>query len=211
MKIGVVNEKSSCDKNQVILSSLKEMGLNAVNIGMTCESDPELTYIHTGLISALVLNMGYVDYVVGGCGTGIGFMNSVAQYPGVICGHVTNPLDAWLFTRINGGNCVSLALNQGFGWAGEINLKFILEKLFDVPSEHGTGYPVSRQVSQKLSRETLTQISTITHHPFHTIVSQLPEEIIQPILYFPSFLNILDSEALKESPLKIELRRRKAL
>ena len=57
----------------------------------------ELTYIHTGLIAAAMLNIGAADMVVGGCGTGQGFMNSVMQYPNVVCGLILNPLDAFLF------------------------------------------------------------------------------------------------------------------
>ncbi len=41
------------------------------------------------------------------------------QYPGVSCGLIADPLDAWLFSMINAGNCISLALNKGYGWAGE--------------------------------------------------------------------------------------------
>ena len=54
------------------------------------------------------------------------------QYPGVFCGHIMTPLDAWLFRQINGGNCISLALNQGYGWAADVNLKFIFDRFFSV-------------------------------------------------------------------------------
>ncbi len=77
-------------------------------------------------MSALLLNLKAVDFVVGGCGTGLGYLNAVMQYPGVFCGHLLTPLDAFLFARINAGNCVSLALNQGYGWAGDVNLRMHL-------------------------------------------------------------------------------------
>jgi hypothetical protein len=32
-----------------------------------------------------------VDFVVGGCGTGLGYLNAVMQYPGVVCGHLLSP------------------------------------------------------------------------------------------------------------------------
>ena len=52
---------------------------------------PELQYIHTGFLSALLVKLKKVDLVVGGCGTGIGYMNSVMQYPGVFCGLIQIP------------------------------------------------------------------------------------------------------------------------
>ena len=107
MKIAVINEISAADKNVDILKALSGRGHEILNLGNTRGSDsPGLLYIHTGLMSALLLNFNLVDFVVGGCGTGLGYLNSVMQYPGVFCGHLLTPLDAFLFTRINAGNCV---------------------------------------------------------------------------------------------------------
>ena len=117
MRLAVVNETSAVDKHQAILAALDGRGLRVVNAGMAEQGEtPELQYIHTGLISALLLATDRVDMVIGGCGTGEGFMNAVMQDPGVACGHLLTSLDAFLFARINAGNVVSLALNQGWGW-----------------------------------------------------------------------------------------------
>jgi len=114
MKIAVINEISAADRNADILKALEGRGHEVLNLGNTKSGEqPELLYIHTGLMSALLLQLKAVDFVIGGCGTGLGYLNSVMQYPGVFCGHLLSPLDAWLFARINAGNCVSLALNQG--------------------------------------------------------------------------------------------------
>ena len=88
-------------------------------------AQPELTYIHTGFLAAILLNLKRVDLVVGGCGTGQGFLNSVMQYPNVCCGLIQSPLDAWLFGQINGGDCISLGFHYGFCWAAEIHLEVI--------------------------------------------------------------------------------------
>ena len=126
MKIAIINETSAADKNADILAALEGRDHELFNVGMKERgAQPELLYIQTGLMSALLLNLKAVDFVVAGCGTGQGYLNSVMQYPGVFCGHILNALDAWLFTQINGGNCISLALNQGYGWAGDVNLGFI--------------------------------------------------------------------------------------
>ncbi|MDD5398583.1 MAG: RpiB/LacA/LacB family sugar-phosphate isomerase [Dehalococcoidia bacterium] len=192
MRIAVINETSAADRNADILAALDGLGHDVVNAGMKKSGEkPELSYIHTGLMAAVLLNAGTVDFVVGGCGTGQGFLNSVMQYPGVTCGHILTPLDAWLFTQINGGNCISLMLNQGYGWAGEANLKFIFEKLFCV--QPGSGYPAHRKGPQRESRELLGRLNRITHHEMTEILTRLPGEVVSPVAAYPGLIKLVES------------------
>jgi ribose 5-phosphate isomerase RpiB len=198
MKIAIINEISAADKNADILKALDGRGHELFNLGNTRGSDsPGLLYIHTGLMSALLLNLKGADFVVGGCGTGLGYLNSVMQYPGVFCGHLLTPLDAFLFARINAGNCVSLALNQGYGWAGEINLRLMFDALFT--PETGTGYPPQRAEPQRQARGLLQYISTASHRPMAEILLSLPEEVVRPALTFPAFRPVLE-ESAKDHP-----------
>ncbi len=108
MRIAVVNETSAADKNEAIMMALEGRGFDVFNAGMKKNgAKPELSTIQTGLITAILLNLKRVDFVVGGCGTGQGYMLSAMKYPGVYCGHIITALDAWLFTQINAGNCIS--------------------------------------------------------------------------------------------------------
>ena len=209
MKIAVINETSAADKNSAIMAALDGRGHTIINAGMT-ESGvkPELSYIHTGLLSAILLNLRRADFVVGGCGTGQGYLNSAMQYPGVFCGHILNSLDAWLFTQINGGNCISLALNQGFGWAGDVNLRFIFDRIFSV--ERGGGYPAHRAEPQRTSRVTLEKISELVHQPFAKIIDDLPDDILLPVLAYPGILEIIDIETITDTNLKETFLRRLA-
>ena len=160
MKIAVINETSAADRNADILAALEGRGHEIINAGMKKSGEPpELTYINTGFMSALLLNMGRADLVVGGCGTGQGYLNSVLSYPGVVCGHILTPLDGWLFPQINGGNCLSLALNQGFGWGSDVNLRLIFDAYFSV--ERGCGYPAHRKQSQCDSRGLLGGVNAV--------------------------------------------------
>ena len=201
MKIAVINEISAADKNADVLKALEGRGHEILNLGDTKGSDsPGLLYIHTGLMAALLLNLKQVDYVVGGCGTGLGFLNAVMQYPGVFCGHLLTPLDAFLFARINAGNCVSLALNQGYGWAGEVNLRLMFDHLFT--PEAGSGYPPQRAELQKQGRELLRQISTATHRPMMEILTSLPEEVVRPALTYPAFRPVLEGAIESDAGLR---------
>ena len=208
MKIAVINETSAADKNKDILVALEGKGHEIINAGMTKSgAEPELTYIHTGLLSAILLNLKKVDLVVGGCGTGQGFLNSVMQYPDVFCGLIQNPLDAWLFGQINGGNCISLALNFGYGWAGDTNLKFIFDRLFSLEA-FGLGYPPHRQASQQQSRRTLEGVSVTTHKSFTEIVSALDDAVVLPVLDYPGVKELLDIDRIEDSAMKEALKKR---
>jgi ribose 5-phosphate isomerase RpiB len=207
MTIAVVNETSAGDKNKDVVSALENRGHKIINAGMKEKGGtPELTYIHTGFLSALLINGGIADFIIGGCGTGQGFINSVMQYPGMFCGLIQVPTDAFLFAKINGGNCVSLALNFGYGWAGDVNLNFIFDRLF--AQEFGSGYPEHRKKSQGESREMLTSISTDTHKPFHQIVEDLPDTVVKPVLTFPGVKDILNMDKLKDDKLREALKKR---
>lgn len=201
MRIVILNETSAADRNADIMAALDGRGHTLINAGMKQNgAKPELTYIHTGLLGALFLNLHVADFVVGGCGTGQGFLNSVLQYPGVACGHILTPLDAWLFTQINGGNCISLMLNQAYGWASNVNLKMIFDALFSV--ESGIGYPPHRKESQQNSRKVLTAVSESTHLAMHEIIQKLPEQIVEEALTYPGMLDALGFDQLPPSALK---------
>ncbi|MRS05340.1 ribose-5-phosphate isomerase, partial [bacterium] len=200
MKIAVLNETSAADRNLDILKSLERRGHEIINAGMSKNATPpEITYIQTGFMAALLLHLKSVDFVVGGCGTGQGFLNSVMQYPGVICGHIITPLVGWLFTQINGGNCISLMLNQGYGWAANENLRMIFDQIFSV--EPGCGYPPHRAESQRQSRAFLDAVSITTHKPIQEIVTNLPDEVVRPALMYPGFMELLETGSFTDAAL----------
>ncbi|MBO4363853.1 MAG: RpiB/LacA/LacB family sugar-phosphate isomerase [Clostridia bacterium] len=194
MRIAVINEVSSQDKNEKVIRALEKVDAEIFNVGMTgAGNEPELTYIHTGLMAGIALNSGAVDLVIGGCGTGQGFLISAMQYPNVYCGLILDSLDAWLFSQINGGNCVSLALNKGFGWAADINLDYIFEKLFADPM--GRGYPPHRAESQQASRAKLAEVSGASHKDFQEILNNLDPALLKQVFSHKPFKELIDNHA----------------
>ncbi len=185
MTIAVINEVSASIRNADIMAALKGRGHRVLNCGMTGPEDkPQLNYLHTGFLAGYLLGKGYVDLVVGGCGTGQGFLNSALQYPGVACGLLQTPLDATLFARINGGNCISLALNEGYGWGGELNLSFLFDAFFS--AELGSGFPEHRKEPQRESRMALHEISSCCHKGWDDILQGLPDGFVDHCLSFPA-------------------------
>jgi len=207
MTIAIINETSAADRNADIIKALEGRDHVLVNCGMKKNGEePQLTYIQTGFLGALLLNLRRVDFVVGGCGTGQGFLNAVVQYPNVVCGHILTPLDAWLFTRINGGNCASLMLNQGYGWGSDINLRLVFDHLFS--EARGDGFPEHRKASQQRSAALLSEASQCAHRKMSEIVMSLPDEVVLPVLGFPGVRDLIFHGPIKDNELKkaIEVR-----
>ncbi len=190
MKIAVINEVSARDKNPDIINALAHRGHEIFNVGMVPGENPiELTYIHTGLMAAILLNLGLVDLVVGGCGTGQGFLNSAMQYPNVVCGLLTDPLDGFLFSQINAGNCISLPLNKDYGWAGDLNLRYTLDRFFEMTP--GQGYPKARQDSQAKSRAILKDLSQASHRPLRETLALMDGGLLDTVMKMPSFCELI--------------------
>lgn len=193
MKIAVISETSTADKNCHIISALNDRDHEIINLGMKEKgSAPELDYIQAGILAGLVLNLKRADYVVGGCSTGQGFLNVALQF--------RSPLDAWLFSQINGGNCISLTLNQDYGWGGDVNLGFIFDRLFGV--EWGAGYPAHRKEFQKKGRETVENLSKAIHPPLIQILRSMPNDLLVPILNFPGVKQMLDIPSIPDNEVK---------
>mgnify|MGYP000119826987 CR=1 FL=1 len=73
----------------------------------TAEDEAQITYVMCGLLSAILLNAKAADYVVTGCGTGEGAMLAFNAFPGVLCGHIVDSEDAYMFAQINDGNAIA--------------------------------------------------------------------------------------------------------
>lgn len=182
MKIALINENSQAAKNALIEDCLKKvvepMGHEVVNYGMySAEDQAQLTYVQVGILSAILLNSGAADFVITGCGTGEGAMLACNSFPKVLCGHVTNPLDAYLFSQVNDGNAVAIPFAQNFGWGGELNLTYLFEKLFCTPG--GGGYPKERVVPEQRNKKILDGVKEITHRKLSEILPELDPELVK--------------------------------
>lgn len=185
MKIALINENSQAAKNEIICNALKKvaepMGHEVFNYGMyTLEDECQLTYVQVGILAAVLLNSGAADYVITGCGTGEGAMLACNSFPGVICGHVEDALDAYTFSQINDGNAIAIPFAKGFGWGGEKNLEYIFEKLYC--EESGQGYPRERAAIMKKNREILNEVRKASFHDLMDILKNLDENLVKGAL-----------------------------
>lgn len=185
MRIALINENSQGAKNAMIEHALKKvvepMGFVVDNYGMyTAEDEAQLTYVQVGILAAVLLNSGAADYVITGCGTGEGAMLACNSFPGVICGHVEDPLDAYTFAQINDGNAIAITFAKGFGWGGDLNLEYIFEKLFC--EESGQGYPRERAVPEQRNKRILDEVKKVTYQDICTILKNLDQDLVKGAL-----------------------------
>ena len=204
MKIALINENSQAAKNSVIEAALKKvvepMGHEVVNYGMySAEDEAQLTYVQNGILAAVLLNSGAADYVITGCGTGEGAMLALNSFPGVICGHVEDPLDAYTFAQINDGNAIAIPFAKGYGWGGDLNLEYIFEKLFCEPS--GGGYPKERAVPEKRNKKILDEVRAVTLKDIKEILPKLDRELVKGALAGEHFDEYFERDA-KDGELK---------
>ncbi|PTP45085.1 RpiB/LacA/LacB family sugar-phosphate isomerase [Vibrio splendidus] len=182
MKIALMMENSQAGKNAMVAAELESVaggiGHDVFNLGMTDENDHHLTYIHLGIMASILINSKAVDFVVTGCGTGQGALMSLNLHPGVVCGYCLEPSDAFLFNQINNGNALALAFAKGFGWAGELNIRYIFEKA--LTGERGNGYPLERAEPQQRNAALLNEVkAAVVKDNFIDSLRAIDQELVK--------------------------------
>lgn len=182
MKIALIIENSQAAKSETVhaaLSAVAEpLGHQVFHYGMyTPEDKASLTYVMNGLLAGILINSGAADFVVTGCGTGMGSMLACNAMPGVFCGLVIDPTDAFLFGQINDGNAISMPYAKGFGWAAELNLQDCYRKLFE--GERGLGYPRERAEIMAKNRGILKTLKAATSKDMLTALKAVDQDLLR--------------------------------
>ena len=201
MRIALINENSQAAKNATIEAALKKavapMGHQVDNYGMYGkEGESQLTYVQNGILAAILLNSGAADYVVTGCGTGEGAMLALNSFPGVLCGHVADPSDGFMFAQINDGNAVSMPFAKGFGWGAELNLEYTFEKLFGFGS--GNGYPAERVVPEQRNKKILDAVRAHNFKDLIACLKGIDQELVRGAIAGEHFVELFFANAKDE-------------
>ena len=201
MKIALINENSQAAKNSQIEKALKEVasqkGHEVFNYGMySAEDQEQLTYVQIGILAAVLLNSKAADFVVTGCGTGEGAMLACNSFPGVICGHVVDASDAFMFTQINDGNAIAMPFAKGYGWGAELNLKYVFERLFE--KEGGGGYPPERVVPEQRNKKILDEVKKHSYRDLCDILKELDHDLVKGALSTKGFKDFFEANCKDE-------------
>lgn len=182
MKIALIIENSQAAKSEIVHNALKSvaepLGHQVHHYGMyAAEDKASLTYVMNGLLAGILLNSKAADFVVTGCGTGMGSMLACNSMPGVFCGLIADPTDAFLFGQINDGNCLAMPYAKGFGWAAELNLQDCYRKLFE--HERGVGYPKERAAIMAKNRGILKQLKAASCKDMLTVLKSVDQDLLK--------------------------------
>ncbi len=192
MRIALINENSQAGKNGLIFETLnrvaKKYGDTVDNYGMFGADDVHsLTYVKAGLLAGILLNSGAVDFVVTGCGTGQGAMLALNSFPNVLCGHITDASDAFMFREINDGNSASFPFAKGFGWGAELDLENMFDKLLS--TKGGNGYPKERAVPERENKQILDKVKAVTCKDMLTILKEIDQKFLKDTIDYDFFKN----------------------
>lgn len=182
MKIAVIQASSQKDKNGLLYRCTRQAvggRHEVVNFGIFPEEEENYSYVETAVLVSLLLASGAIDFVVTGCSSGQGMMLACNNLPGVLCGYVPTPQDAFLFGRINGGNAASFPLGLGFGWLGELNLQYTLERLFE--GGFGTGYPPEDAERKRKDTLLLKELGAITKREAAECLPRYPGRLMEKV------------------------------
>ncbi len=127
-----------------------------------------------------MLSSKSVDFVVTGCSSGQGMMLACNSMPGVLCGYIPTPQDAYLFAQINDGNAVSLPLGEEYTWAGEENFEKTIAKLFSEP--FGQGYPKSEAERKLEDTKLLKRIRNNSQVSMIELLNALEKPLLDKVL-----------------------------
>lgn len=205
MKIGIIQASFQADENQLLydtaVKAAAPYGHEVINFGCFPDEAETYSYVEIALEISLLLESRAVDFVVTGCSSGQGMMLACNSMPGIICGYVQNPQDAYLFGRINDGNAASFPLGLNFGWAGEINLQCTLEKLFD--GDFGSGYPPEDAERKMRDTKLLKEINVITKKALPDIWPKLNEDLQRKVLQRKNVVEYIKANGTNEDVIKL--------
>lgn len=182
MRIAVIQASSQSAKNELIYSAVKKYAASAevINFGCFGNEESKFSYIEISVLVGLLLSSKSVDLVVTGCSSGQGMMLACNNMPGVLCGYIPTPMDAYLFAQINDGNAVSLPLGEEYTWAGEENLDKTIARLFSEP--FGQGYPKSEAERKLADTRLLKSIRNSSQVKMTELLKTLEKPLLDKVL-----------------------------
>ena len=182
MKIGIIQASSQSEKNEMIYNTVREYAVDSeiVNFGCFRDDNEAYSYIEISLLIGMLLASGSVDLVVTGCSSGQGMMLACNNMPGVLCGYIPTPDDAYLFAQINNGNAVSLPLGEEYTWHGTDNMIMTIKKLFSEP--FGQGFPKSEAARKLKDTALLKEIRKRSQIELIELLRSLDDGLIQKVL-----------------------------
>lgn len=177
MNIGIIVGSTQKDKCEMLHEAVRKHAYGNTVFSFSCMEDR--SYLDIALSIGCLLNSGALDFAVSGCSNGQGMMLACNSIPNVLCGYTPTKQDAYLFARINNGNCISLPLGFDFDLTEE-RIEDIIDAIFS--EEMGNGYPKEHAERKRRDTEKLKQMRSLSQISFLAFLNSLDEDTIHKLL-----------------------------
>lgn len=155
------------------------LGSDIYNFGCSEKDICSYSYIDISLLIGLLMASKSIDFAITGCSSGQGMMLACNSMPGVLCGYVPTPKDAYLFAQINNGNVISLPLGEDYTWNGIDNLEQTIASVFSEP--FGQGYPKCERERKLRDTEKLKKIKAQSQISFLELLKKLDGDLVNKL------------------------------
>lgn len=144
------------------------------------------TYAKNGLLGAVLLNAGAVDFIVTGCGTGVGAIVAANSFAGVQCGFAADPCDAQMVRELNLSNAVAMPFSKDFGNEGVLNLRFCFDVLLRPMQIPMYITPETRKGCEEMKQE-MDDLKGVCQTPITEVIRALDAAYVKEALDSPTF------------------------
>ncbi len=188
MRIALLMEATTAEKNEVVANALNELaaetGHTIDNYGQYGRDGFEVTTITNSILASALIACGAADFIVTGCGTGMGNNMCLDAMPNLISGVASTPYEMAILLQNVNVNCVAMAYSKGYGWAGEINVYDVMRVLLQYLSHPAEDTPEVRK---------LAEIKKAASKDIVTILREADPALIKQAFGGPNTMRYLDA------------------
>ena len=93
------------------------------------------------------------------------------------------------------------ALGLNFGWQGELNLQYTLDKLFD--GEFGMGYPEHEAERKRAETSALKDLNRLAKRSWEELLDQIPKDNLNKLLQRKIVMNAIITNGTNEEFIRL--------
>ena len=187
MRIALLMEATTAEKNEVVANALNEIAANTGhtidNYGQYSKDGFQVTTITNSILGSALIECGAADFIVTGCGTGMGNNMCLDAMPNLVSGVASTPYEMAILLQNVNVNCVAMAYSKGYGWAGEINVYDVMDVLLKYLSNPSMDSP---------EVEKLKSIKKAASKDIATIIREADPALIKQAFGGPNTMKYLD-------------------
>ncbi len=135
MKIAFLIDGSQADKNeeaaQVLAAAAGQYGHRLINYGQYGKDSFLMTTITNSILASALLACGAADFIISGCGSGVGANICYNSMPNIVSMLAEEPYEVAEGVKAIRCNCLSFPFGKRFGVGGIENLRFTAELMFE--------------------------------------------------------------------------------